>query len=71
MKNRILILAASCAVLPVLTSAETVEVNPTATPFVQLMWSRVADINGEAGAVESADDPLRIGLPDVSLTPSA
>ncbi len=43
--------------------AAEVEVNPTATPFLQLIWSRVADVYGEAGAVETAGfspDGLRI-----------
>ncbi|MGK2925512.1 MAG: WD40 repeat domain-containing protein [Lysobacterales bacterium] len=41
--------------MPAAAVAELAEVNPTATPFVQLIWSRVADINGEAGAIESAE----------------
>ena len=47
------IVIAGASVLHV--SAMDVEVNPTASPFVQLVWSRVADINGEAGAIESAE----------------
>lgn len=55
MRTRVLFLALCCFSFALLISAEPVEVNPTATPFIQLMWSRVADINGEAGAIESAE----------------
>lgn len=50
------ILAMVLAAVPISYAvAEEVAFNPTATPFLQLMWSRVADINGEAGAIESAE----------------
>ena len=55
MNSRATILLFLCAAIPNLVSAQAVEINPTATPFIQLMWSRVADINGEAGAIESAE----------------
>ncbi len=32
-----------------------VEFNPYATPFLQPLWTRLGDINGEIGAVESAE----------------
>ncbi len=38
-----------------IAQAAEVEINPTATPFLQLMWSRVADVYGEAGAIETAE----------------
>ena len=37
------------------TQVEQVEFNPHATPFLQLLWARLGDLNGEVGAVESAE----------------
>ncbi len=56
-KRRLVLLTTVLLVSPPLVSEPlpAVEFNPGAAPFLQLLWARLGDSFGEAGAVESAE----------------